>query len=247
MNQPGLIHFQELREALEHYHMSERAKKALEGLQLVLLVAATSTGRNTVIDELVKNYGYYFIVSDTTRPPQFRDGKMEENGVNYFFRTEEEMLADIRSGEFFEAELIHTQQVSGISIRELEKAKNLNKIAITDVDIGGINNALKAKSDVKAIFLLPPSFEQWQGRISSRGIMTEHELRNRLTTAEKIFNTGLENSKNYNFVIAEEVTHTAQVIDDIVHGKPNPYQGQAIGLIHRLQDALHQKLSSSPV
>jgi guanylate kinase len=227
--------------------MSERAKQALDGLQLVLLVAASSSGRNTVINELVKNHNYYFIVSDTTRPPQFRDGKMEENGLQYFFRTEEDMLSDLKAGEFFEAELIHEQQVSGMSIRELEKAKNLNKIAITDVDIGGMSNALKVKPDTKAIFLLPPSFEEWQDRIASRGRMTEHELRNRLRTAEKVFAAGLENSRQYNFVIAEEVRHSAQVIDDIVHGKPNPYQGQAIGLIHRLQGSLQQKLASHPI
>jgi guanylate kinase len=247
MSQPGLQYYQDFREVLASYHMSERAKQALDGLQLVLLVAASSSGRNTVINELVKNHNYYFIVSDTTRPPQFRDGKMEENGLQYFFRTEEDMLSDLKAGEFFEAELIHEQQVSGMSIRELEKAKNLNKIAITDVDIGGMSNALKVKPDTKAIFLLPPSFEEWQDRIASRGRMTEHELRNRLRTAEKVFAAGLENSRQYNFVIAEEVRHSAQVIDDIVHGKPNPYQGQAIGLIHRLQGSLQQKLASHPI
>jgi len=247
MNQPGLNHIQDFKDLLQNYHMSERAKQALEGLQLVLLVAATSTGRNTVIKELVEKYGYYFVVSDTTRPPQFRDGKMEENGVNYFFRTEEEMLADIKAGEFFEAEVIHNQQVSGMSIRELEKAKNLNKIAITDVDIGGINNALKAKPDLKAIFLLPPSFDEWQNRLTGRGRMTEHEIRNRLKTAQTIFNTGLHSAQHFNFVIAEDVKHSAAVIDGIVHGKMNPYQGRATGLIHELQGRLEQKLASNPV
>jgi len=247
MNQPGLNHIQEFKDLLQNYHMSERAQQALEGLQLVLLVAATSTGRNTVIKELVESFGYHFVVSDTTRPPQFRDGKMEENGVNYFFRTEEGMLEDIRAGEFFEAEVIHNQQVSGMSIRELERAKNLNKIAITDVDIGGINNALKVKPDLKAIFLLPPSFDEWQNRLTGRGRMTEHEIRNRLRTAETIFNTGLHNANQYNFVIAEDVKHSAAVIDGIVHGKMNPYQGRAAGLIHELQGRLQQKLASNPV
>jgi guanylate kinase len=246
MSHVSLKHHQEFKDVLANYHMSERAKTALEGLQLVLLVAATSTGRNTVINELVKNYDYYFIVSDTTRPPQFRDGKMEESGVQYFFRSEEDMLNDLKAGEFFEAELIHEQQVSGISIRELEKSKNLNKIAITDVDIGGINNALKAKPDIKPIFLLPPSFEEWQNRLTGRGRMTEHEVRNRLRTAEKIFDQGLHNNK-FNFVIAEDVPHSAAVINDIVHGKMNPYQGKAVGLIHELQGRLQQKLASNPV
>jgi guanylate kinase len=247
MHQPALSHYAEFKQALENYHMSERAIKALDGLQLVLLVAATSTGRNTVISELVKKYSYHFVVSDTTRPPQFRDGKMEENGVNYFFRTEEEMLADIKAGEFFEAELIHNQQVSGISIRELEKAKNLNKIAINDVDIGGINNAIKAKPDITAIFLLPPSFEEWQNRLGGRGRMTEHEIRNRLKTAETIFTSGLENSNKYQFVIAEDVAHSSAVINDIAHGKHSPYQGRATGLLHSLLGSLHQKLSSGAV
>jgi guanylate kinase len=246
MSHVSLKYHQEFKDVLANYHMSERAKTALEGLHLVLLVAATSTGRNTVINELVKNYDYYFIVSDTTRPPQFRDGKMEESGVQYFFRSEEDMLNDLKAGEFFEAELIHEQQVSGISIRELEKSKNLNKIAITDVDIGGINNALKAKPDIKPIFLLPPSFEEWQNRLTGRGRMTEHEVRNRLRTAEKIFDQGLHNNK-FNFVIAEDVPHSAAVINDIVHGKMNPYQGKAVGLIHELQGRLQQKLASNPV
>jgi guanylate kinase len=246
MSHVSLKHHQEFKDVLANYHMSERAKTALEGLHLVLLVAATSTGRNTVINELVKNYDYYFIVSDTTRPPQFRDGKMEESGVQYFFRSEEDMLNDLKAGEFFEAELIHEQQVSGISIRELEKSKNLNKIAITDVDIGGINNALKAKPDIKPIFLLPPSFDEWQNRLTGRGRMTEHEIRNRLKTAEKIFDQGLHNNK-FNFVIAEDVPHSAAVINDIVHGKMNPYQGKAVGLIHELQGRLQQKLASNPV
>src|SRR5438105_2867014 len=97
----NLKHHQEFQEVLKNYHVSERAKKALEGLKLVLLVAPTSTGRNTAIQELIKNHNYHFIVSDTTRPPQIRDGQLEKNGVNYFFRTEEEMLEELRAGEFF--------------------------------------------------------------------------------------------------------------------------------------------------
>jgi guanylate kinase len=246
MNQPNLKHYHEFNEVLENYHPSERAKKALEGLNLVLLVAPTSTGRNTVIRELVDKHNYQFIVSDTTRPPQFRDGRMEEDSIDYFFRTEDDMLADLRSGEFLEAALIHEQQVSGVSIRELEKAKNSNKIAITDIDPQGADNVMRAKPDSKAIFLIPPSFEEWQRRISSRGRMTEHELRNRLRAALKEFEAALVHNY-YQYVITENVMHSATLIESIVRGKQNPHQGQALGLIHRLQGALNQKLSTSPV
>jgi hypothetical protein len=48
MVQPSLVHYQEFKQTLETYHLSQRAKKALEGLRLVLLVGPTSSGRNTV-------------------------------------------------------------------------------------------------------------------------------------------------------------------------------------------------------
>jgi guanylate kinase len=246
MNQPSLTHYKEFKEALNNYHMSERATQAMEGLDLVLLVAPTSTGRNTVIRELVGSHNYQFIISDTTRMPQFRDGRMEENGVDYFFRSEEEMLNDLRAGEFLEAALIHEQQVSGISIRELEKAKNSNKIAITDIEPQGADSVVRAKPDAKAIFLIPPSYEEWMDRITGRGRMTEHELRNRLKGALKEFDAALSHNY-YQFVITENVGHSAALIDAIVKGEHNPHQGQAPGLIHRLQGDLHQKLESNPV
>jgi guanylate kinase len=246
MGRPTLVNYQEFKQTLETYHLSERAEKALEGLRLVLLVGPTSSGRNTVIRELVDSHNFQNIVSDTTRPPQFRDGRMEQNGVDYFFRNEADMLADLRAGEFLEAAIIHEQQVSGVSIRELEKAKNSNKVAITDIEPQGADNVMRAKPDTKAIFLIPPSFEEWQDRIRGRGKMTEHELRNRLKGAINEFETALKHNY-YQFVISENVNQSAALIEAIVRGDSNPYQGQAPGLIHRLLDSLYQKLSTSPV
>jgi guanylate kinase len=238
-----LKHHQEFEEALKNYHISDRAKKALEGLKLVIMVAPTSTGRNTIIRYLVDNKNYYFIISDTTRPPQVRDGKMEENGVNYFFRSEGEMLADIKAGEFLEAAIIHQQQASGISIRELEKAKGLNKVAITDVEAVGADNIMRINPNAKAIFLVPPSFEEWQKRLVSRGTMNEHEIKNRLMSASKELEAALRYDY-YHFIVAEDLKQTALIVDAIVNDEPNPHQGRGAELIKRVQYDLGQKLQS---
>jgi guanylate kinase len=238
-----LSRYQDFKTVLATYHMSDRAKQALEGLHLVLLVAPTSTGRNTVIKQLVEHLNYYFVVSDTTREPQVRDGKLEENGVQYFFRTEEQVLADLEKGEFLEAALIHEQQVSGISVRELEKAKSLNQVAITDIEVIGADNILKVNPDVRAVFLLPPSFEVWQNRILSRGHMSNFELKNRLTSAV----SELEAAKHHNYyhyVITEDVKQSAAIIDAIAHNKPNPHQGRGQELINHLEYNLKQRLES---
>ena len=134
-----LTEFQDL---LANYQLSKGALQTLSQTQLVLLVAPTSSGRNHLIRELMKTDDYYYIVSDTTRRPRTNDGIMEQSGVEYWFRDEADVLSDIRDGKYLEAAVIHQQQVSGISIRELQKATDLGKIAITDacifIDLHGI-------------------------------------------------------------------------------------------------------------
>jgi guanylate kinase len=240
---PSLKHIEEFREALKEYRISDAGLKALEGLKFVAILGPTSTGRNTVIRELLKKGNYHFVISDTTRPPRTNDGKLEQNGVEYFFKTEEEMLDGLKKGEYLEAELIHNQQVSGISLQELQKAKDDNKVAITDMDLGGVNNLMNIKTDAIAIMLLPPSFEEWMRRMSSRGRMGEQELRRRLDTAGKI----LEDAKNkafYKLVIADNVEHAAATVDSIVQGDGNRQEGQAREILHDLQYQLQQKLES---
>ena len=73
--------------------------------------------------------------------------------------------------------------------------------------------------------------------------MSEHELRNRLKSAVKEFDEALAHNF-YNYVISEDIKQSAAIIDAIAHGKHNPHQDRGVGLIHRLQDQLQQKLSS---
>ncbi|MBX4188486.1 hypothetical protein KW792_00090 [Candidatus Saccharibacteria bacterium] len=239
---PALHHYQEFKQALDKYQVSDRGLKAMEGLKLILLLGPSTGGRNTIIRHQVATGRYHHIVSDTTRPPRVNDGVLEQDGVDYYFRSEEEMLADIKAGEFLEAEIIHGQQVSGISIRELERAKADGKIPINDVDILGIHNIMKIKPDAFVVMVVPPSFEEWQRRLAKRGVMRPDELKRRLQTAEKILDDGLK-QPYYNFVISENVDQSGAIIDAIIEGKQNPHQGRAPGIIEQIQYSLRNKLS----
>jgi guanylate kinase len=238
-----LEHYSEFKEILDKYTISEPAQQVLQDLKLVLLIAPTSGGRNTIIRHLANAGGYYYIISDTTRSPRVNDGVLEQDGKEYWFRTEEDMLADLKAGEFLEAEIIHRQQVSGISIRELKKAQAEHKVAITDVDINGIHNIIKAKPDALAIMILPPSFEEWQRRVASRGRMMPGEEKRRFETALRIFEDG-QKYDFYRYVISENIEQSAGIIDAIVQGKPNPHQGRAYSLIQHLEENLRDKLAS---
>lgn len=209
---PKLERLAEFEAILKDYHVSEASKQILKQTSLVLLAGPTAVGRNTLAETLIETGNYYYIVSDTTRPPKIRDGKLERNGGPYFFRKEDDVLEDIKTGKFLEAAIIHNQQVSGISIRELEKARQLQKIAITEVTIDGIHNVHRAKEDTVCIFVLPPNFEEWQRRLMHRESVTDGEVRNRMETAALEFEDALT-LDYYTFVINDNVDQAATEIN----------------------------------
>ena len=143
---------------------------------------------------------------------------LERNGVEYWFRDEEEVLADLQTGKYLEAEILHEQQVSGISVRELQKAKGEHKVAITDIDLQGVYNIIKVKPDALVMLILPPSFDEWQRRIKDRGIMTEDEYRRRLQTASRIFESALAKD-DFVFVINDKIEDSVKKIHNIVKGQ----------------------------
>jgi guanylate kinase len=240
---PHLTRRQEFERALANYSISERAKRVLAELKLVLLSGASASGRNTVISHLVQTGAYRFIVSDTTRPPRVNDGIPEQDGREYWFRGEDEMLQELRQGEFLEAEIIHQQQVSGISIRELERTIAEHKIAINEVEIGGFKNVAKIKPDTVAIILLPPSYEEWQRRLMGRGQMAPSELKNRMETAVRVFTEATEGGFAA-LVVNSTVEQAAQQIDRIVQTgevdqeEQRRAQALAKGLLEKTQNLL---------
>jgi guanylate kinase len=190
---PVLHNKKAFEEALENYEVSPHARTVLAKTPFVALSGIAGGGRNTVIRVLVEKYNYIFAVSDTTRPPKFRDGRMEENGIDYFFRSEEDMLHDIKNGEFIEAEVIHNQQVSGTSIREIERTIGTGRIPIHDFEYGGIKSVVRAKPDATIIGLVPPDYDEWVRRLYNREPIHEQEFLNRLVTAEKVLENMLLN------------------------------------------------------
>lgn len=215
---PPLKHKAEFKRLLAGYRIAEAGRRILDQTELVVLSGVAGGGRNTVIRRLVDQDNYYFIVSDTTRPPKVRDGRLEENGVHYFFRSEADVLDDLKNGRFLEAELIHDQQVSGISLRELERATAAGRIAITDVEIGGIQNIAAASRHAHIVGLLPPDFNEWLRRFRDREVIPETEYLNRLRTARIVLAKMLE-EPYFKLVINDRVDDCVEHIRQIVAGR----------------------------
>jgi guanylate kinase len=229
-----LQHLDEFEELLKNYSPSAENIAILKALPLVLLVGPTAAGRNTLINLLVKTGRYHGIVSDTTRPKRVNNGIIEKNGVEYWFKTEEEVLDGIKNGEYIEAAVIHEQQVSGQNILQLEAAHKEGKIAINEVEIDGAANIQDYKPDTLFIFLLPPTLNIWMQRIRDRGDFSDIELKRRLKSAQVEIKTGL-NCDFYQFVINHEIHEAAQAVDELANGRDIDAIKQQLGREHAEQ------------
>jgi len=236
-----LEHIDEFKEVLKDYEPSEAARRIIADIPLVIMLGVSGGGRNTIINHLINSGKYHFIVSDTTRPPKIRDGSLEQDGVHYNFRSEEDILKDLRAGLFLEAELIHNQQVSGISIRELERQAASGKIPINEVDMGGTIAIHQAKPDTSFFFVVPPSYKEWMYRLHGREVMSEQELDNRLTTAAQVLEHGLE-SDNFIFIVNDSSHRSAEAIDRQVHSSKDEIEHEAGRRVAReILDELKQR------
>lgn len=214
-----LVHLQEFQQVLSDYRMSDEASALLASTPLVVLVAITAAGRNTIINELVKSSDYHFVVSDTTRQPRANDGVMEQSGVEYWFREEEDLLADLKAGLFLEAAVIHGQQVSGISLRELQAAHDKHKIAITEIEVQGVQSIINHSPDaLLPVFIVPPSYQLWIDRWTKRGTITEEERRRRMMSARDELTIALADER-YQFVVNDQLDVAVKDVDSIAKSR----------------------------
>lgn len=204
----------------QKYLPSKDSQQIIKNASIALFVGPTNAGRNTIISKLLPTGKYYFVVSDTTRPPKMRNGELEKDGVNYWFRTEAEILDDLKAGAFVEAAVIHEQQVSGMSVREIAMAYQQHKTAVTDIEIVGADSVKKINPDAICLFVLPPSFEKWQERLKNRGDLSNNktELCKRLRSSVKEFQAALEHP-HYWFVINDNLEEATSYVDQILTSK----------------------------
>lgn len=108
----------------------------------IILSGVSGSGKQTIINEIMKNHkGCKFVKSATTRP--IREGEKEL----HYYMSEEEFSKKEKNGEFFETALIHGYHYGILNKNLDEVEKNPQKLFIKDVDVLGTENLLKKKSD----------------------------------------------------------------------------------------------------
>ena len=157
-----------------------RAADAPRRTRLLVLAGPTAVGKGTVAAEVRRSHPEVWIsVSATTRAP--RPG--EENGVHYWFVSDEEFDAMVERGDLLEWAVVHQAARYGTPRAPVELALASGKPAMLEIDLQGARQVRRSMPEALFVFLKPPSWDELVRRLVGRGTETEAERRRRLETA----------------------------------------------------------------
>jgi guanylate kinase len=149
--------------------------------RLFVVVAPSGAGKTSLIDAVMREDPSLKIsVSYTTRSP--RPG--EKEGVDYHFVDEPTFRAMRERGEFLESAEVHGNHY-GTAKQVILDAVAKGEDLILEIDWQGAQQVRHLYPDCVGIFILPPSIEELERRIRSRGQDAEGVIRRRVANARE--------------------------------------------------------------
>ncbi|KAM7272121.1 hypothetical protein ACFE04_031335 [Oxalis oulophora] len=147
----------------------------------VVISGPSGVGKGTLINMLMKDFPsmFGFSVSHTTRGPR----TMETDGVHYHFTERSVMEKEIKDGKFLEFANVHGN-LYGTSIEAVEVVADSGKRCILDIDVQGARSVKASTLEAMFIFICPPSMQELEDRLRSRGTETEEQIQKRLRNAK---------------------------------------------------------------
>jgi guanylate kinase len=146
---------------------------------LFILSAPSGTGKTTICNQLQQLLpDIIFSVSYTTRSP--RAG--ERPGIDYNFISTAEFEKKIAAGQWAEWARVHDNYY-GTSAEFLDAALTQGEIVLLDIDVQGANQIRQRYPDCVTIFIMPPSMEKLQARLTSRQTDDAATIKKRLENA----------------------------------------------------------------
>jgi len=146
---------------------------------LLTVSAPSGAGKTSLVRALVAaDDSLTVAVSHTTRP--MRPG--ETNGANYHFVDQQEFVAARDEGAFFEwAEVFG--HFYGTARDEVESRRQSGVDVILEIDWQGARQVKSACPESRSIFILPPSIDALEQRLTLRGQDDETTIQRRMAEA----------------------------------------------------------------
>ena len=164
--------------------------------RLFVISGPAGVGKSEIVKMLLKRHPDVSLsVSCTTRQP--RPGEID--GVSYHFVSDARFDELVAQDAFYEWAHVH-QNRYGTLKSVVQKQLDAGHDLILEIDVQGCLQAMAQDPTVTGIFVCPPSRENLEARLRSRGTETEESIRVRLDNGAKECATAY----NYHYIIIHE-------------------------------------------
>lgn len=181
--------------------------------KLFVISGPSGVGKDTIVNEYLKESEAYLSVSATTRKP--REG--EVNGSHYYFYTKEEFEDRINKDDFLEY-AIYNNCYYGTPKSKIEEKLNEGINVILIIEVQGAKKIKETINESVLIFILPPSIEELEERLKIRNLDSQEMIQNRLKIAEE----EIAQAKFYDYVLVnKEVKGSVNKLKMIIDEEKN--------------------------
>ena len=147
--------------------------------RLFVIAAPSGAGKTTLVKALTtRNPELRFSISYTTRPKR----RNEADGVDYLFVDKEEFDRLRGEGALLESAEVF-DNFYGTSREQVEQHLAAGHHVILEIDWQGAQQVRSAKPDCITVFILPPSRDELERRLRSRGTDSDAVIERRLRDA----------------------------------------------------------------
>jgi len=173
---------------------------------LFVLSSPSGAGKSTIARMILESDdGIAMSVSATTRPK--RPGETE--GLDYHFVTDDEFDRMRESGAFLEWAHVFGYRYGTLK-NEVIKAIENGRDVLLDIDWQGTQQLKQVDPDIVRVFILPPSMQELERRLRTRGTDSEEVIQSRMARATAEISHWAE----YDYVL---INNDAEKCRELVH------------------------------
>lgn len=163
---------------------------------LVLFSGPSGVGKDTVLDIVLnKDKNLQKSISLTTRGIR----ENEVDGKDYYFISSDKFEDMISKGQVLEYAK-YGSNFYGTPKAPIDQWLGEGKTVILKIEVQGASKIKELYPDSVSIFVLPPSMEELESRLRSRGTESEDDIKKRLDIAKG----EVERSKDYDFLVIND-------------------------------------------
>jgi guanylate kinase len=180
--------------------------------KLYIIAAPSGCGKTSLVNALVARIDKIKIsISHTTRPKR----PAEVDGENYFFISEAEFLKRIEQNMFIEYAKVF-ENYYGTSKQWLTQTLAEGEDVILEIDWQGARQIRTQFPDCRSIFILPPSLESLEQRLSKRGQDGDEVIAKRMAQAR----SEISHCHEFDYwLVNEDFDLARQDLETIVHAE----------------------------